>query len=286
MKSVKYKVSFLAPALLLLSAQKVSAAATVEELLNQPKVIGTFVICISVFVVLVLIFLWFSLNQFLADARKHGGFKFSFGNAFSGIFGNFNDAVPLERESEVMTDHEYDGIRELDNQLPGWWVNMFYMTIVFAVAYITWFHIMDGKLQEEEYDEEVAAAEVIKKAKVKEEGGGVMVDENTVTLLTDAGKLTAGKETFTNYCAACHGKEGQGLVGPNLTDEYWLHGGGIQNVFKSVKYGIPEKGMIAWQNQMTPAQIQEVASYILSIKGSNPPNPKAPQGDKYVEEAK
>ena len=112
------------------------------------------------------------------------------------------------------------------------------------------------------------------------------INENTVTTVSDKAQLTEAKAMFQQKCAACHGQNGEGGVGPNLTDEYWLHGGGIHNVFKTIKYGVPEKGMISWQNQMTPIDMQKVASYILTIKGTNPANAKAPQGDKYTETSK
>ena len=92
-----------------------------------------------------------------------------------------------------------------------------------------------------------------------------------------------GELIFKSFCAACHGQKGEGTVGPNFTDEYWIHGGGIQNVFKTIKYGVPDKGMIAWAAQLKPADMQKVASYILTLKGTNPPNPKAPQGEIWKE---
>src|SRR6478735_8271351 len=105
------------------------------------------------------------------------------------------------------------------------------------------------------------------------------VDENSVKLLTAKDKLQSGEAIYQKNCVACHGKLGEGGVGPNLTDAYWLHGGDIQSVFKTIKYGVPSKGMIPWQTQLSPAQIQEVASYINTFKGTNPPNGKAPQGE-------
>jgi cytochrome c oxidase cbb3-type subunit 3 len=95
--------------------------------------------------------------------------------------------------------------------------------------------------------------------------------------------LNEGKATFEKLCSACHRADAGGQVGPNLTDEYWIHGGGIHNVFKTITYGVPDKGMLSWKSQLTPKQIQQVASYILSLKGSNPAGGKEPQGDKWVE---
>lgn len=198
--------------------------------------------------------------------------------------GALNDAVPVEREAEVMTNHEYDGIRELDNNLPPWWVYGFYFTIVFAIAYLGYYHVTGkGDLPLEEYAKEMAEGQ-----KQKEEylaKSAAKVDENSVVAFADAAKLDKGKETFMNFCAACHGRAGEGGVGPNFADEYWMHGGGIQNIFKTIKYGVPTKGMIAWEAQLTPVQIQEVASYVLTLKGTNPANPKAPQGEIWSEAA-
>ncbi|MCU0417405.1 MAG: c-type cytochrome [Cytophagaceae bacterium] len=186
------------------------------------------------------------------------------------------DGVPIEREDEVMTDHEYDGIRELDNAMPTWWVYLFYVTIVFSVVYVWYYHFGgNGALQDQEYKMELAEAEVqLKKA-------GDAMNENTVTLIADKTQLGEGEQLYADNCAACHGKLGEGGVGPNLTDAYWIHGGDIKSVFKTIKYGVPNKGMIAWQAQLGPKQIQQVASYIKSLKGTQPANAKEAQGDLY-----
>jgi len=190
-------------------------------------------------------------------------------------------AVPLERESEVMTDHEYDGIRELDNNLPPWWVWGFYATIVFAVVYVFNYHVFrTAPSQLQEYTAEMEQAEESKKSYLAIKGASV--DESNVSIITDAALLANAKEIYVGNCANCHGANGEGGVGPNLTDEYWLHGGGIQNVFKIIKYGVPEKGMISWQAQLKPEKMQAVASYVLSMQGSQPANGKAPQGEKWV----
>jgi cytochrome c oxidase cbb3-type subunit 3 len=188
----------------------------------------------------------------------------------------WEDAVPIERESEVLMHHEYDGIRELDNSLPPWWVNMFIITVIWAFGYMIYYHWGgSGPSSSEEYDMEIAEAKAAQRAVA----GGNSLDENSVIELSASADLSAGATIFTTSCAACHGQKGEGLVGPNLTDEYWLHGGGIKEIFKVIKNGVPEKGMIAWSAQLTPKDIQKVASYIRTLKGSNPPNPKAPQGE-------
>jgi len=184
---------------------------------------------------------------------------------------------------EVDLGHDYDGIRELDNRLPPWWLYGFYICIVFAGVYLYRNHVShSAPSSEEEYIAAVAKAAVEKEAYLKKAAN--KVDENTVTLLTDAGALADGKKIFVASCAACHGPEGQGIVGPNLTDDYWLHKGGIKDVFKTIKYGVPEKGMKAWETDFSPVQIAQLSSYIKSIHGTKPANPKEPQGDLYNEE--
>lgn len=188
---------------------------------------------------------------------------------------DFTKAVPIERENEIMFDHEYDGIRELDNQLPPWWVYMFYATIIFSFVYMWYYHInQDGHVQDNEYKQEIVDAEILMKQMSEK------VNENTATLLTDAARVSKGAEIYQQNCKACHGAKGEGTVGPNLTDDYWLHGADIKQIFKTIKYGVPQKGMIAWQAQLSPSQIQEVASYITTLRGTNPPNGKDPQGEK------
>ena len=193
------------------------------------------------------------------------------------------DRVPVEEEATVMLDHDYDGIKELDNNLPPWWKYMFYGTIIFAFVYLIRFHITgSGELQLQEYESEMLAATEAKAEAL--ESGGEQLTEDNVTLLVDLDAITTGANIYKGNCATCHGALAEGLVGPNLTDEYWIHGGGISNIFKSIKYGIPAKGMIAWQSQFSPVQMQQIASYIISIQGSNPPNAKDPQGEIWVDE--
>ncbi|MCC6412444.1 MAG: c-type cytochrome [Saprospiraceae bacterium] len=196
----------------------------------------------------------------------------------------WEDAVPREREHEIMSHHAYDGIRELDNRLPPWWVNMFYLTIVFAIAYMVYYHWGgDGPSQIEEYEKDMEQAK--KEMAVALAGQANAVDESNVTALTDASALGEGELIFKNSCAACHAPDGGGTVGPNFTDEYWIHGGGIKNIFKTVKYGVPEKGMIAWASQLNPSDMQKVSSYILTLQGTKPAAPKEPQGEIWKEDA-
>ena len=187
-------------------------------------------------------------------------------------------SVALKDEKDILIDgHDYDGIQELDNRMPPWLQFLFYTTIFIAVVYSAYYFSGLGDLQIVELDKEIAIAEAEKKAYMEKVGASM--DENSVTLLTDQAGVDAGMKIFQEKCTACHGTEGGGAVGPNLTDEYWLHGGGIHNVFKVIKYGVPEKGMISWEKQLSPTDIQKVASFVLSLKGTKPANAKEPQGE-------
>jgi cytochrome c oxidase cbb3-type subunit III len=195
-----------------------------------------------------------------------------------------NQSVAIEKEADIMLDHDYDGIHELDNNLPPWWKYGFYVTIVFSFIYIIHYHgTHTGKLQTAEYEQELLTAKYEMAAYRKKAAN--LVDENNATLLTDNTSLSSGKALFTTNCAACHGAAGEGGVGPNLADDYWLHGADIKDVFKTIKFGYPEKGMKSWQQDLGARQIHEIASYIKSINGTNPPNAKEPQGDLFTETA-
>lgn len=194
----------------------------------------------------------------------------------------WTNVVPVEKEDSVMLDHNYDGIRELDNSLPPWWVAMFIITIIFAVVFLGYYHVLGGQSQKEEYEAAMKVAEESKAAFAATQAN--KIDEENLEASTDPQDLAIGKTIFSTNCVACHLANGEGSVGPNLTDEYWIHGGGIKNVYATVKNGVPEKGMIAWSAQLKPADIYKVSSYILTLQGTNPPNAKAPQGVKYIPE--
>ena len=194
----------------------------------------------------------------------------------------FNSAAAIEKEKDILLDHNYDGIQELDNSLPPWWKYGFYITIMVAVIYVYRFHIShDGMSQEEEYTAEMKQGEQDKAEYLAKSANNV--DENTVVLLTSADDIANGRETFMKNCVACHLADGGGSVGPNLTDDYWLHGGGVKDIFKSIKYGWQDKGMKSWKDDLSPKQIQELAGFIKSLKGTHPAAPKAPQGELYIE---
>ncbi len=191
---------------------------------------------------------------------------------------------PIENEGQLLLDHDYDGIKELDNNLPPWWIYLFYACIAFAAIYLVRFEIMGADDQEMELKKEMAQAK-IEVAEYMKTAPDLM-DEKTVTLLTDAPSLAEGKTIFTTNCAACHRADAGGQIGPNLTDDQWILGGGIKNLFHTVTNGGRDgKGMIAWKGTLKPKEIQKVTSYIISLKGSNPKDPKAPEGEVWVEEA-
>jgi cytochrome c oxidase cbb3-type subunit 3 len=202
---------------------------------------------------------------------------------YAKIVKSLTKSEPIENESQLLLDHDYDGIKELDNNLPPWWIYLFYACIGFAAIYLVRFEILGADDQEMELKKEMAQAK-IEVAEYMKTAPDLM-DEKTVTLLTDAPTLAEGKTIFTTNCVACHRADAGGQIGPNLTDEYWILGGGIKNLFHTITNGGRDgKGMIAWKGTLKPKEIQKVASYIISLKGSNPKDPKAPDGEIWVEE--
>ncbi|NHA02611.1 c-type cytochrome [Mucilaginibacter sp. HC2] len=186
---------------------------------------------------------------------------------------------PMSEEKSLLIEHDYDGIQELNNPTPAWFMWLFYGTITFGVCYILIYHVFNlAPLQYQEYRNEMAQADIAKKEYLSKAAN--RVDENTVKLVNDPAVIAAGGAIFKTTCAPCHGDHAQGNVGPNLTDDYWLHGGKINDIFKTIKYGVAAKGMPTWEKQLSPKQISDVANFIKSIHGTNPANPKAPQGEK------
>ncbi|MDX1463574.1 MAG: cbb3-type cytochrome c oxidase N-terminal domain-containing protein [Marinirhabdus sp.] len=189
---------------------------------------------------------------------------------------------PIEEEGEIILDHNYDGIRELDNNLPPWWVYGFYATIVFAAIYLVRFEVFDDYSQEDEYKAAVAQAKLDIEAYKRTAKD--LVDVNTVQLLTEVSDLNSGKSIFEGNCAACHKVSGAGGIGPNLTDDHWILGGGIKNVFRTISEGgRPGKGMVSWKADLKPSEMAQVASYVLSLHGSNPPDAKEPEGEIWLD---
>ena len=197
-----------------------------------------------------------------------------------------NASVPVEHEHDIELDHSYDGIAELDNHLPPWWKWLFYGTIGWAVVYMIVFHITDTMpLSQEEYHQELAMAEEeVKKFQASQPQA--IIDENTLTYTDDATTIENGKTIFLgNNCGGCHRNDGGGnTIGPNLTDEYWLHGGEIKNVFLTIKNGAIEKGMPAWGKSMSAQDVRDVTFFVMSLQGTNPPEAKGPQGEFFKQE--
>jgi len=191
---------------------------------------------------------------------------------------------PIEEEKGLEIDHEYDGIKELDNPVPAWFNALFYSTITFGVVYLLVYHVFGwGPNQDQEYQREMALAERAKQEFLAQSAN--LIDESTIEIDATGTLAASGKAIYMTNCAVCHGNVGEGGIGPNLTDEYWLHGGDIKDVFAVVKYGVPEKGMVPWEQTLTPGQIAEVSNYIITLAGTNPPNPKEPQGEKVTPKA-
>ncbi|MBD3853316.1 MAG: c-type cytochrome [Acidobacteria bacterium] len=179
-----------------------------------------------------------------------------------------------------LLDHSYDGIQEYDNPLPRWWLAIFWATIVFAPLYVLYFHFGGGMLATERYDEAMIA--FFDKQAEQLLALGEISEGTLVDLMADQSMMNGGRKVYQSKCATCHGMFGEGGIGPNLTDEYWLHGGQLLDVYKTVREGVPSKGMLAWERQLRPAQLMAVSAYVGTLLGNQTPNPKAAQGDHFV----
>ena len=167
-----------------------------------------------------------------------------------------------------LLDHHYDGIQELDNPLPTWWVSLFYLTIAFAIVYIGYFHFGPGLSIQEAF------------AKDMSHGKPSAPAQALAVIPEGPDFVQKGQVIFGSKCASCHGAEGGGLIGPNLTDNAWIHGkGSIRDLYEVIRKGVPEKGMLAWETMLSPQEIAAAANYVRSLKGSHPSNAKPPQGE-------
>ncbi|MGE3311341.1 MAG: cbb3-type cytochrome c oxidase N-terminal domain-containing protein [Limisphaerales bacterium] len=174
----------------------------------------------------------------------------------------------------LLLDHEADGIRELDNNLPRWWVWLFNLCIAFSIVYMVYYHVLgSGNIQAAEYAREMEVGEKIKAVAVQRFEGSLA----SLQPLTDPVVVAQGQQTYKTLCAPCHRDDGGGLVGPNLTDNYWIHGSNFVDNLKVIWNGIPEKGMVTWKGVLQPEEIHKVASYIHTLRGTSPPNPKLPE---------
>jgi cytochrome c oxidase cbb3-type subunit 3 len=177
-------------------------------------------------------------------------------------------------DPNLLPDHEADGIRELDNKLPRWWVWLFYLTIAFAAVYLAYYHVLkDGNIQAAEYLREMELGEKVKLASISRFEQSMA----SLTPLPDSIAVARGQPTFRTLCAPCHREDAGGLVGPNLTDTFWIHGDTFSDNLKTIWNGVPEKGMVSWKGVLQPQDIHAVASYIFTLRGTTPPNPKPPE---------
>ncbi|MCE2496430.1 MAG: c-type cytochrome [Flavobacteriales bacterium] len=251
------------------------------ELLNDPIAM---ILIFAVFILLVTILVLLNAISTIVRMQHPETESAKRETAWTKLMKRMTDSTPVEKEHTVMLNHNYDGIRELDNNLPPWWVWGFYISIVFAVVYLLNYHVFKtSPLPMEEYQTELADAE----AAIEEwkKSTPSLIDESNVTFLADASALEAGAKIYNINCTQCHLASGGGSVGPNLTDDYYIHGGSIQEIFSIIKYGVIEKGMIPWQTQLSAEEMQQVASYVMSLRGNNVEGGKAPEGELYVPEA-
>ncbi len=242
--------------------------------------------------VLVIVVLLINLRILVAKERKRiavmneatGAVAYQVARPSRTWWDKVNSFRPIKEEADLDLGHDYDGIRELDNRLPPWWLYGFYISIVFAGIYLYRYHVKESApLSGEEFAIAMKQAAAQQEAYLKKAAN--KVDETTVKLLTGESELAAGKNVYTMNCVACHGQKAEGGVGPNLTDDYWLAGGSVQDLFKTIKYGRQEKGMRSWKDDLSPMQIAQVTSYIKSLYGTTPANGKEPQGELYREAA-
>lgn len=191
----------------------------------------------------------------------------------------------MEEEASITMDHDYDGIKELDNDLPPWWVYLFYGCIAFAIIYLTKYHVLDYDNQHQEFQKEMA--EATKAVELYKLTAPDTKSVENVVLLTEPSDLAKGKALFETNCVACHRPDAGGAIGPNLTDAYWILGGDVKEVFNTImEGGRSGKGMVAWKEIIKPSEIEKIASYVLSLQGSNPVDPKAPEGELKTTPAK
>jgi cytochrome c oxidase cbb3-type subunit 3 len=256
-----------------------------DPMLPYYLVSGLVLIAVAL-VLIVAVYTFYILNLLTEHAKKENAVKLGVVYTPSpGLWQRFsqkmNASVPVEQEKNIELEHSYDGIKELDNHLPPWWKWLFYGTIGWAVVYVIVFHLANTlPLSKEEYQNEIAQAEE-QARKLQAAQPQASIDENSLQYIPDQAILEKGKAVFNNNpCSSCHRGDGGGnTIGPNLTDEYWIHGGDIKNIFNTIKNGAVDKGMPAWGKAMSPQDVRDVAFYIISLQGTNPPDGKAPQGE-------
>jgi len=272
-------------------AQTTTATSIWDDPMKKFYLVVSFIFVVSLLVLLALVYLLRVINLLTENtarerAEKSGKVYQPTPSVFKSFWDTINGFVPKEKEATLVMDHNYDGIKELDNHLPPWWKWLFYVTIIWGVIYFLAYHVFNSfPLSTSEYNTEVASANE-QMQKMNTANPNAKIDEATVEATADATMLENGKTTFLNTCSSCHRKDGGGDIGPNLTDEYWKHGGSIKNIFKVVTNGVPGTNMVPWGSVMSPEAIRNVSSYVLTLQGTNPANPKKPEGDLYKAETK
>lgn len=292
------KYFFIIPLMLLGSITRLfaqSAAEASNSIWDDPMftfyVVVGFIFMLAILVLLVAVYMLRVLNYMNQQAAQERAERLGIPYVpeptfWEKLWQQSNDFVPVEKEASITLDHNYDGIKELDNHLPPWWTGLFLGTIAFAIVYLLFYHVFNTlPSQQAEYDTEVAIAQEQLK-KLQAANPVAAIDETNVEATTDALALAEGKQIFLNTCASCHRKDGGGDIGPNLTDDYWKHGGTIKDIFKTVRHGVQGTNMIAWEGVISPEKMKNVSSYVLTLRGTNPANPKKPEGDLVKPETK
>lgn len=250
--------------------------------------LGIFILVVFIVVLVVAFYALRVINMLIdqslrAKAEESGSVYVPSPSWWSQLWSRLNRSVPVEKEKTIELDHNYDGIRELDNHLPPWWKWLFYGTIGWGAIYLVVYHVTDSlPLSGDEYQHEVALAEE-KARQFRASQPQAVIDENALQFTSDAAIIEKGKSVFmNNSCGSCHRNDGGGnTIGPNLTDNYWMHGGDVKSIFVTIKNGVVEKGMPAWGKALSPQDVRDVAFFVMSLKGTNPADAKAPQGELY-----
>lgn len=276
-------------------AQDAASTSFLDDPVNHPMaplyLVSALLFITLILVMVVAVYMLRILNAFVEQAERDRAAKI--GAAYvphvswwSRFWDELNASVPVAKEQDIDLGHEYDGIRELDNHLPPWWKGILYGSIIWAAGYLVVYHFIGSMpLSASEYESELTvAAEQVRAYRASQPVADI--DENNLVYTADAAILANGKSVFTsNNCQQCHRTDGGGnAIGPNLTDVYWIHGGSMKNVFQTIKNGVVEKGMPAWGKVMSPTDVRDVAFYVMSLQGTNPPDPKKPQGNLYTPE--
>ncbi len=279
---------FLGGSLDLFAQSEPESALSVWQAMDSNQLSLLIILGVILGVIVLLLILMIYLMSFIASVLKKENPSLadepSWLDTFKERFvtGKVDEAYGADEKAKMMADHSYDGITELDNFMPPWLQYVFIGTVVFGVGYFVYYTVLGtGLTGLEEYQEELRVEAVA--AEMRQASNLASIDENSVIFDESTGALAEGKSIFEVNCAACHAQDGGGGIGPNLTDAFWLHGGDIDDIFKVVKYGVIEKGMVPWEDQLSPAEIQSVSSYILTLVGTTPANPKDPQGEIYEE---